>query len=227
MLVKLMQLKDFTICQMNRVIIIGIMLLTFQGADAQTFKEWFMQKKTQKEYLIQQIAALKVYLKYLKEGYDIAKKGLNTIGDIKQGKFDLDETYLESLGNVNSSISGSARVSSILAYQKLVVKELRKLMDECTTSEQLTNEERRYVATVYSNMLTESENSLERLQTVITSNELEMKDDERIEQIDLIYVDMKDKYAFARSFSNSTRMLIMQRDREGSEVLGYEELVIK
>lgn len=227
MLVKLTQLKDFTICQMNRLMIIGILLLTFQLSDAQTFKEWFRQKKTEKEYLIQQIAALKVYLKYLKEGYDIAKKGLNMIGDIKQGKFDLDETYLESLGNVNSSISGSARVSSILAYQRLVVKELRKLMDECKTSEQLTNEERRYVATVYSNILTESENSLERLETVITSNELEMKDDERIVQIDLIYVDMKDKYAFARSFSNSTRMLIMQRDREGSEVLGYEELVIK
>jgi hypothetical protein len=211
---------------MNKLIAIGIILLWCHDSSAQTFNEWFRQKKTQKEYLINQIAALKIYLKYLKEGYDIAKKGLNTIGDIKQGKFDLDETYLASLKNVNSSISGSARVSSIIAYQRLVMKEIRKLMNDCEGTDQLTNVERNYVANVYANMLKESESSLELLEMIITSNELEMKDDERIEKVDAIYSDMKDKYGFARSFSNSTRMLMNQREREGYEISNYDKLLI-
>lgn len=51
-------------------------VFSFQLAEAQTFDEWFRQKKTQKKYLVQQIAALKVYLGYLKEGYEIAQKGM-------------------------------------------------------------------------------------------------------------------------------------------------------
>ena len=42
-------------------------------SQAQTFNEWFRQKATQKKYLIQQIAALQVYLDYVQKGYAIAQ----------------------------------------------------------------------------------------------------------------------------------------------------------
>jgi len=62
-----------------------IILLSGAQVNAQTWNEWFRQKKTQKKYLVQQIAALKVYLKYLKQGYRIVDKGLSLVGDIKDG----------------------------------------------------------------------------------------------------------------------------------------------
>ena len=37
---------------------------------------------------------------------------------------------------------------------------------------------------------------------VTTSNELEMKDDERLKRIDTLYNDMQGKYTFAQSFAN-------------------------
>lgn len=213
--------------KMNKVMLIAGFMICMHSASGQTFNEWFRQRKTQKQYLLQQIAALKVYLDYLKKGYKIVDKGLTIVGDIKEGKFDLDIAYLESLKNVNSAVSGSAKVASIVAYQRMVMIEFQKLKNRAGETDLLTDEEVAYINTVYSNMLSESEMSLEELQRVISNSEFEMKDDERIKRLDLIYVDMKDKYAFTKSFSNSTRLLIAQRSSENYEIAVQNELVQK
>jgi hypothetical protein len=210
---------------MNKIILTLLVAICFHSADAQNWSEWFRQKKTQKKYLIQQIAALQMYLKYLKEGYDIAKKGLNVIGDIKQGKFDLDNNYLESLRTVNSSISGSAKITSIIAYHKLLIRQLEKLEDESNDSDLLTSTEKSYVSAVYANMVRESEIALEDLERILTDEQLEMKDDERIKQVDKIYIDTKDMYMFSRSFCTSTRILISQRSVDNSEIKNQEQLI--
>lgn len=198
-----------------------------QHGHAQTFDEWFRQKKTQKKYLLQQIAALKVYLDYLKKGYKIVDKGLTIVGDIKQGKFDLDIEYLESLKNVNSAVSGSAKVAAIIAYQRKIMVEFRRLKDSTNESDFLSDDEKHYVQEVYANMLRESELSLDELDRVLSGSEFEMKDDERVKRIDGIYVDMKDKFEFTKSFSNSTGLLIAQRAKDAQEILIQEKLVLK
>jgi hypothetical protein len=222
---RLRLLKNFMNYQMNKIILTLLLGICFHFADAQTWNEWFRQKKTQKKYLIQQIAALKVYLKYLKEGYDIAKKGLNVIGDIKQGKFDLDKDYLGSLKTVNSSISGSTKITSVIAYHKLLIRQLEQLHNDSNDSDLLTTSEKSYVSVVYANMVRESEKTLEDLERILTEDELEMKDDERIKQLDKIYIDTKDMYMFSRSFCNSTRTLITQRSVDHSEIKNQEQLI--
>jgi hypothetical protein len=205
---------------------IACIILSTNIGHAQKWDEWFKQKKTQKKYLIQQIAALKVYLEYLKEGYDIAKKGLTIVGDIKEGKFDLDLEYIESLGNVNSAISGSAKVSSIIAYQRLIMLEFRKLRDLTNSSDFMTRDERNYIADVYANMLNESEFTLHELDRVLSNSDFEMKDDERLKRLDMLYLDMKDKFMFTRAFSNSTELLIGQRAKEQAEVDLHRRLIM-
>lgn len=212
---------------MNKLIVIFAFAVGATFCNAQTFNEWFRQKKTQKKYLLQQIAALKVYLDYLKKGYKIVDKGLTIVGDIKQGKFDLDIEYLESLKNVNSSVSGSAKVASIVAYQRMIIIEFRRLKALANDTDLLTTEEKQYVESVYSNMLRESEMSLDDLDRVLSDSEFEMKDDERVKRVDVLYVDMKDKYTFTKSFASSTEVLIAQRSKEKQEVLRQEDLVLK
>ena len=211
---------------MNKLIVLLILIMPGQNVEAQKWDEWFKQKKTQKKYLIQQIAALKVYLEYLKEGYDIAKKGLTIVGDIKEGKFDLDLEYIESLRNVNPVISGSAKVSSIIVYQRLLMLEFRKLRELTGTSEFITQDESNYIGDVYSSMLRESEFTLDELDRVISNSDFEMKDDERLQRLDLLYSDMKDKYMFTRSFSNSTELLIEQRAKEQAEIDSYRNIIL-
>ena len=64
---------------------------------AQTVNEWVNQKSTQKKYLLQQIAALQVYINYAKKGYNIVSGGINTIRDIKKGDLNLHNTFFSSL----------------------------------------------------------------------------------------------------------------------------------
>ena len=210
---------------MNKLIVLLLLITSCQNVAAQKWGEWFKQKKTQKKYLIQQIAALEVYLEYLKEGYDIAKKGLTIVGDIKEGKFDLDLEYIESLSKANPVISGSAKVSGIIAYQRLLMLEFRKLRELTGSSDFITRDERIYIADVYASMLRESESTLEELDRVISNSDFEMKDDERIQRLDMLYSDMKDKYMFTRSFSNSTELLISQRAKEQTEIDSYRNII--
>jgi hypothetical protein len=212
---------------MNKLILTLAFAIGGTICNAQTFNEWFRQKKTQKKYLLQQIAALRVYLDYLKKGYKIVDKGLTIVGDIKQGKFDLDIEYLESLKNVNSAVSGSAKVASIVAYQRMIIIEFRRLKSLTNATDLLTNEEKQYVENVYANMLRESEMSLDELDRVLSNSDFEMKDDERVKRVDALYVDMKEKYMFTKSFANSTELLIAQRSKDTQEVLKQEDLVLK
>ena len=193
-----------------------------QYVEAQTFQEWFRQKSTQRKYLIQQIAALKVYLGYLKDGYDIAKKGLNIVGDIKDRNFKDHSDYFESLKLVNTSVRNSAKASLIVAYQNQILSEFRKLRRN--SGNQLTPDEIRYFEDVYDNLMNECESSLTVLTQVISDRTLEMKDDERLATIDAVYEDMKGKYAFTKSFMNSTSLLIMQRSKEKFEIEGASKL---
>jgi hypothetical protein len=210
---------------MKKLLVLTLGLcLCISCANAQTWNEWFRQKKTQKKYLIQQIAALKVYLKYLKEGYDVAKKGLDMIGDIKDGNFNDHSTYFGSLRLANPSIKQSKKVALIATLQQQVMKEFSRLRNDCRTDGNLTGDELNYVDAVYSNMLIQCENAIAELNTIVTDNSSQLKDDERIERIDHIYDDMLDKRDFVQSFSNSTRMIMAQRSRESSEVMTMKKI---
>ena len=67
------------------------------SAHSQTLAEWTQQKKTQIEYLLDQIAANKVLIDYVEKGYEISKIGLTTIQNIKLGDFNLHRDLFRSL----------------------------------------------------------------------------------------------------------------------------------
>ena len=49
---------------------------------------------------------------------------------------------------------------------------------------------------------------ISELKLITSDNLLEMKDDERIEWIDRIYADIKDKYVFVQSFSKGSHSVV-------------------
>ena len=198
------------------ILITGMILST--AAPAQTWNEWFKQKKTQKKYLVKQITLLRVYLGYLKKGYEIADKGLTTIHNIKNGDFNLHRDFFGSLKNVNPHIKNSAKVADIIAFQVYIIQNIKRVNNFCKNNEYFTPEEIRYVAAVYSNMLFLCDASISELLTIIRSNETEMKDDERLVRIDKLYDDMLDKHAFVQSFDSDVRLIARERERETRSV---------
>ena len=94
---------------------------------AQTWSEWFKQKKTQKKYLLQQIAALEVYAGYLKKGYKIFDGGLSAIRDITHGEFNLHNAFISSLKQVSPEIRKDARIAEIIALQVSIMKAFERI----------------------------------------------------------------------------------------------------
>jgi len=207
----------------GRIVLMIVLLQTANcllptDCSAQNWDEWFRQKKTQRKYLVKQIALLKVYLGYLKKGYEIADKGLTTIHNIKNGDFNLHRDFMGSLKNVNPHIANSAKVADIIAFQVYVIRGIRNVNNFCRNNKHFTPEEIRYVAAVYSNMLFLTDASISELLIIIRSNETKMKDDERLMRIDKLYDDMLGKHAFVQSFDNDVHLMAAEREREQREV---------
>lgn len=210
--------------QMKKILVIILLCSFATVAQAQVFGEWFQQKKTQKKYLLQQIAALQVYIKYLQKGYAIAKEGLTLIGDIKNGEFTLHKDYFHSLKNVNPIIRNYSKVTDIVALQTKVIQIYNKAYKQAQESDAFHPDEISYIYRVYSRLIDDCSITLDELISVTTDKKLEMKDDERMERIDGLYLNMHDQYTFVKKFSNETLILAKSRvntknDVETSRVL--------
>jgi len=203
---------------MKRYLILLILIVTVQIAFGQTIEEWTQQDKTQINYLLQQIAAQKVYLDYLEKGYGIAQTGLHVIRDIKKADFNLHGDYFNSLREVNPDIKSLAKVSDIIFLQLRIIKEAKTTIQKVRQSAQFTDKEIIYLKNVFNHLLEECVKDIEELITVITSGELEMKDDQRIKRIEMLYDDMQDKFGFCNSFSKQASVLVIQRKGDQYEV---------
>lgn len=200
-----------------KAILISVMLAGSFIAGAQTPNEWFQQKETQKKYLLQQIAALKMFIDYAEKGYNIANKGSQTIHSIKKGDFNLHNDFFNSLKQINPAIKNWSRIEDIIEMQIKIIKQIKDVHSSITKQAQLTTEEIDYCYTVFDKLANDCLEDIDELMLATTPGELQMKDDERMEKIEKIFIGMEDKYAFVNSFSNELKILLYQRAGEQKE----------
>jgi len=203
---------------MRRLVLFILVLISVKVCNAQTFDEWFKQRKTQKKYLIEQIAALQMYVGYVQKGYSIAKKGLTTIGTIKKGDFNLHSDFFSSFKNVNPSIGNYAKVADIIAYQTKIIQTYKAAYKQAQSISLFSSGEIDYIYKVFTNLITYSTADIDELIKVITANQLKMKDDERLKRIDAIHTSIQDKYSFAESFAEDARVLAINRTKEKNNI---------
>ena len=200
------------------IIILMVLLSTVSMAEAQKMKAWVNQKKTQIEYLILQIAAKKVYLEQVKKGYKIAQEGLGIISSFKRGEFNLHDLFFKSLKNVNPAIKGYVRVEETIELQREILLGYNQILRQLTTDGAFTDEEVSYFRSVFSKLLNDCEMLLDDLISVVTSGNLEMKDDERLTRIDKLFLAMQDNYSFYRTFSSEIKATAVSRLEEKTDV---------
>ncbi len=207
----------------NRKIMLGICLLICLSASqlhAQTWSEWFSQKKTQKKYLIEQLAALKLYATYLKKGYEIGSSGLNFIKNAGKGEFDLHSAFFSSLKTVSPLVKKNVRIAEILEMQIAISKTFSSFRG----LQNLSDANHRYIDLVSSNLMDDCIKDLEALLLVITSGRLELTDDERMVRIDQLYLGMQQKKIFTSDFSALIQSLA--RDR-ALEIKNIKEMEVR
>ncbi len=203
---------------MKKVVSIILFILTVKAGKAQTIQEWLQQKETQKKYLIQQITAFKVYLGYVQKGYSIAKAGLTTIGNMKKGDLKLHSDFFSSLKSVNPSIRNYSKVADIIAFQVKIIQTYKDTYKYVQSISLYSPAEIDFIYKVFTNLINNCAGDIDELITIVTASKLEMKDDERLKRIDAIYASIQDKYAFAKSFGEETKVLAVQRVKEKHNV---------
>ena len=202
----------------------AIVLTISTNISAQTWAEWFRQKVTQKKYLVEQIAAMKVYAGYLSKGYSIAKEGLGAIQDLKQGDFSLHKNYFNSLENVNPRVRQYSRVAEIISLGISITKQTARSIRNCQNTQQLTASELNYLSKVFNAVLADCTACIDAVVNLVTDGQLSMKDNERIHSIDKIYRQMMEAGVFVRSFSNTSLLLCRQRLQEQQDLQKIQQL---
>lgn len=184
-----------------------LLALSFQPASAQTFAEWWSQKKTQIKYLNQQIAALAVYGSYVKQGYQVSQNGLGSISGWAKGEFELHTSRYSALRQVNPEIKDDGRAAAMVNDLEAVVARFSTL--EGISG--LTADDRKYVGAVRVKVIAECDARASELELVMTSGEAEMTDDERLARLAKIYERVKELLSFTSGFCARVKALVMQR----------------
>jgi hypothetical protein len=189
-----------------------------QLVKAQTWEEWFQQDKTQIQYLKEQIVKLQFYLSYVKKGYNIVNKGLNTIGDIKTGDFHLHEDFFTSLQTVSPGVKNYARIADMVALQKQMLATYRKYDTKFREAGVYSSTELRFLDNLLNSVLDEARQDVESMLLVVSNGKLEMNENERMSRIDHLYASLSDRYLFLLSFCKKAEAHFMQRQRELAEL---------
>lgn len=208
----------------KRIIYIILVACLCVEAKAQTISEWVRQKKTQKKYLLQQIAALQVYLGYMNNGYSIARKGLTFIENLKNGDLSLHRDNFNKLVTVNPAILKSNKVKGIISLQLEIATICQKSKRNFSITSLLQNSEKKYVDRIYNTLLTECLKAIGFLYDLLSNDRLSMSDDERVKWIDELYEDFLDKRIFIKSFTDHAKGLLQQRKRESADIIMSKKL---
>ena len=189
----------------------------------------FSQSQEAQQLLLdwEKLTQFKKILQDMKDGYQILHKGYTTIRDISSGNFNLHKDFLDGLMQVSPAVKKYQRITDIINYQLLIVKQCKAAFNQFKEDGSFTVEEINYISKVYSNLFSESVKNLDELVMVITAGKLRMSDDERLQAIDKICASIEDQFSFLQDFNSSTSYLSLQRQSDRIEIdmskriLGY------
>lgn len=183
------------------------------ASQAQTFSEWFFQKKTQKKYLQQQIALLETYLIALKKGYDIAQDGLGLIHSIKDGEFNLHNGFYTSLKTVNPKISGLSAVAGIVSNELYVISTI-KAAGKVNGAGPLPADLQASIERTRTRVGSDCDRVITETTDLVTSGTFSMTDDARIKRITALFDYSRRQVAFAQSYRAQLNLLLQSRRQD-------------
>lgn len=194
-------------------IILFILLcsMSFQGkAQAEEIQQLLLN--------LEKLAQFKNILQNMYDGFKLISNGYNAVKDISEGNFKLHKVFLDGLSEVNPAVKKYKRIADIIDYQLRIVNDSKKVLQQFKSDKQFSTDELNYMGTVYDNLIRQTLKHVEELLLVVTAGKLRMSDDERLAAIDRIFISVESQYSFVREFSNSTRLLSLQRRSEQDQI---------
>ena len=167
---------------------------------------------------VTKLSQLKQILTDLEKGYTTLRTGYNQIEDLASGNFSLHETFLNNLLQVNPAVQNYHKVAEIIGYQIKLVKDCRGALNGFKISNQFNANEISFLSRVYGNLFDKSLQQLDELTLVLTAGELRMSDEERLQAIDRIHSELRDKLNFLTAFNQENQVLAISRAKASQEL---------
>lgn len=199
---------------MKKLLAIPLLTILTLSLQAQTLDEWFRQKQTQKEYLVQQIAALQAYSGTLGQGYALIRQGISAVHSIKNGDLGLHQDFFSSLRQVNPVIGQAKQVTDIIAWQAAILRDFNNTRRVLQQSRLLTQPELEHLEQMKTKALENCARDLELLWLILTAGALELSDDERLRQVNEVHRRMFSTYQLTLAFLKDAQVLALQRAKE-------------
>ena len=198
--------------------------LSAGSSQAQTFSEWFRQKRTQLKYLREQIAALIVFGSEAKEGYRIAEKGLSLIGGETGMEFGLHRDYFTSLRNINPSVKDDGRVGDIVQWESYIMKKARMVRRDIQGEHMIQADHKTVLDRVIKTVTAKSLETVEELTLLLTPDALELTDDQRLERLGALFDQSVERLVFLESFGNDLARVLKDRQRTVTYIQNLKKL---
>lgn len=196
----------------------SILLVLVSGwAHGQGIGSFFSQQSTKKKDMALQIALMETYLSGLKHGYQQTQYGLANIADLKNGSLNLNNNYFLSLSQVSPAVQQNPKVTEIQSLATEIKLNFRRFIQWQRGQDLVTAGDISYLQKVADHLIAECNKDLVMLNDVISPGKLQLTDADRIKEINRIDADMKDKYAFCRTFIDRTRNVTLRRQAEARQ----------
>ena len=168
--------------------------------------------------MLEQIAALQVYIGHVQKGYRVAREGLNLISDIRKGDLKLHSDYFSSLKSINPRIRSGPQVVRIMALQKQILQGYLLVYKEIKQSGAFRDGELKYYLAVLDKLLQESDRSISTLTIILSAGQLELTDEERIKRITIICHRLEQQSIFIQAFYGELKVLAALRKKEKKDI---------
>lgn len=174
---------------------------------------------------IEKLNQLRAILNELYKGYQILTTGYNTIKDLSESNFSLHKTFLDGLLDVSATVKQYKRITEIVAIQLQIIKQCKKALPAFKDTHVFSKQELDYLEKVYADIFDRSIKNLDELLLVITAGQLRMNDAERLNAIDQVYKEIKDKQGFLQYFNKKTVLLGSQRKKANYDYEFFQHLL--
>ncbi|WP_156305628.1 hypothetical protein [Sphingobacterium endophyticum] len=193
---------------------------------SQTLREWVRQKATQKRYLVQHIAAQRVYLKLVKDGVNFARSGWGKIQGKKGAEVDLHNRFFNSLCTVSPQVKGYPKIMGILAMQADILAHYAEFRSRTRLHGLTSIQGRKTLESVYPVLLGRCNGLLNDLGAVLREGHLKMDDGQRILAIEEIGGEMYGLLLFSKGILDGSLTLSLLIKQFGSD-LQKAEVIFK
>jgi len=112
----------------------------------------------------------------------------------------------------------------MVVMQRRIIALFRQYKEQQQNKYMFTFSETEYISTVFTNLINKLIEDIQIMTDVLTDEQFALKDDERINRLDQVYVATEEKYEFAQSFAKAIAVYAVQKQNDLHDLQALQKL---